>query len=161
MKRLAVLLVFVTSLSLAQQNAAPVHGAVRSASAVKHVHRIYVDELHFPGNPDWDGIVRSKLISSLAQNCGSACVVVEDMGANGDNGDDTSDAVLAGSLLVQSPDNRRFRVQGAMRLVDKDGTVVWAATIYSSPFARSATSSFADNTARKLTAFLAGSVDAK
>jgi hypothetical protein len=42
-----------------------------------------------------------------------------------------------------------------MRLVDKEGAVLWAATVYNSPLARSATSSFADNVAKKLAAFLA------
>jgi hypothetical protein len=46
-------------------------------SPVKHVHTVYVDELHFPKNPDFDGIVRSRLISSLAQYCGSDCTVKE------------------------------------------------------------------------------------
>jgi len=126
-------------------------------SAVKHVHRIYVDELHFPNNPDWDGLVQSKLISSLAHDCGSGCTVVEAIGPSEDNGEDTADGVLTGAVLVQTSDTRHDRVQGAMRLVDKDGTVIWAATIYSSPFARSATSSFADNTAKKLASFLAQS----
>lgn len=130
--------------------------ALLSAQSVKHGHRIYVDELHFPSNPDWDGIVRSKLISSLVKDCGSGCTVVEAVGPNGDNGEDTAEAVLTGSLVVQT-DNGHYRVQGAMRLVDKDGAVIWADTIYSSPFARSATSSFADNTAKKLTSFLAQS----
>ena len=118
------------------------------SAPVKRIHRLYVDELHFRSNPDWDGLVRSKLISSLAQDCGSGCTVVEAIGANGDNGEDTADAVLTGTVLVQSSNNQRFRIQGAMRLVDKDGTVVWADTIYSSPFARSASSSFGNNTAK-------------
>jgi hypothetical protein len=124
---------------------------VKPASA-KHVHRIFVDNLHFPSNPDWDGFVRAKLISSLVQDCGSNCAVLEE---NGDTGEDTADSVLTGTILVQSPDERHVRVQGAMRLVDRDGTVIWAATVYSSPFARSASSSFADNIAKKLSAFLA------
>lgn len=123
-------------------------------SAVKHIRRIYVNELHFPNNPDWDGFVRSKLISSLVQACGSNCTVVEAIGPNGENGEDTADAVLTGAMLVQTSDSRHFRIQGGMRLVDKDGAVVWADTIYSSPFARSASSSFADNTAKKLVSFL-------
>jgi hypothetical protein len=65
-----------------------------------------------------------------------------------------ADGLLTGTVLVENPDNQHYRIQGAMRLVDKDGTVVWAATIYSSPFARSASSSFADNTAKKLSSFL-------
>jgi hypothetical protein len=142
---LSVLLLFGTTLLAAQ------------SAPVKHIHRIYVAELHFRNNPDSGGFVRSKLISSLVQECGSGCTVVEDIGANGDNGGDTADGVLTGTVLVETSDNQHYRIQGAMRLVDKDGTVVWAATIYSSPFARSASSSFADNTAKKLSSFLSQS----
>jgi hypothetical protein len=124
------------------------------SAPINHIHRIYVDELHFRNNPDWDGFVRSKLMSSLVQECGSGCSVVEAIGPNGNNGEDTADGVLTGTVLVENPNNQHYRIQGAMRLVDKDGAVVWAATIYSSPFARSASSSFADNTAKKLSSFL-------
>lgn len=123
-------------------------------SSEKHTLRIYVDQIHFPANPDLDGLVRSKLISSLAQECGPSCKVVEDLGPSGSNGSDTADVVLTGSLLLDSPDNVHHRLQGGMRLLDKDGTVMWADTIISSPFARSASSSFAENTAKKVTAFL-------
>jgi len=139
---LAVLMLFAATLLTAQ------------SAPVKHVHRIYVEELNVRNNPDMDGILRSKLISSLAQDCGSGCTVVEDFGPSGDNGEDTADGVLTGAGLFQCSNNRHCRIQAAMRLVDKDGTVVWAATIYSSPFARSASSSFADNTAKKLSSFL-------
>jgi hypothetical protein len=121
------------------------------AQSVKHIHRIYVNEMHFPSNPDWDDIVRSKLISSLVRDCGSGCTVVEE---NGDNAEDIADGVLTGAMVIQS-DNGRYRIQGAMRLVAKDGSVVWADIVYSSPFAHSASSSFADNTAKRLTTFLA------
>jgi hypothetical protein len=114
------------------------------------VHRIYVEELQFRNNPDSGGFIRSKLISSLAQACRPNCTIV-------DSGDDNADAVLTGTVLVETPDNRHYRVQGAMRLVDKDGNVLWAATIFSSRFARSATSSFADNTAKELVSFLSSS----
>jgi hypothetical protein len=119
----------------------------QSPVANKQVHTVYVDELHFRQNPDYDGFVRSKIISSLAQFCGSSCTVME---ADGD----VADAVLTGNVLIQSSESGRVRVQGAMRLVDKDGAVLWAATVYSSPFARSATSSFADNAAKKLSVYL-------
>ncbi len=119
-------------------------------SPTKKVHTIYVDELHFPKNPDFDGIVRSKLISSLVQYCGSNCTVMEAVDKDGD----VADAILTGSMLVQTPDSTHYKVQGAMRLVDKDGSVLWAATVYNSALARSATSSFADNVAKKLSAFL-------
>jgi hypothetical protein len=67
---------------------------------------------------------------------------------------DVADTVLKGTVLVQTPDSRRYRVQGAMRLLDKDGAVLWADTVYSSPLATSATSSFADNVAKKLSSYL-------
>lgn len=127
---------------------------LNAQSSEKHVLRIYVDQLHFPSNPDLDGLLRSKLISSLAQECGSECKVVEDFGPSESNGSDKADAVLTGSGILESADNAHHRLQGAMRLVDKDGTVLWADTIYSSPFARSLSSSFADNTAKKVAGFL-------
>jgi hypothetical protein len=138
MKSLAAFLIFATTLLQGQ--------------TPKHVHSIYVNEIHFPSNPDLDGLVRSKLISSLVQRCGSDCTVMEAVDKDGD----VADAVLTGDMLIQTVDSRHFRVQGAMRLVENDGTVLWAATVYNSPFARSVTSSFADNVAKKLASFLAG-----
>lgn len=129
------------------------HAQSPKPEAVKQVPRIYVAELHFTANPDWDGIVRSKLISSLVQDCGSDCTVVEAVGPTDDSSGDGADGVLTGDVVVEARDERHYRVQGAMRLVDKDGKVLWAAIIYSSPFARSATSSFAENTAKKLSSF--------
>lgn len=120
--------------------------------AAKRVHTIYVDQLHFPTNPEFDDLVRSKLISSLAQHCGSGCTVMEAVDKDGD----VADAVLTGAMLIQTTDSHHYRVQGAMRLVNADGAVLWTATVYSSPLARSATSSFADNVAKKLTSFLLG-----
>jgi hypothetical protein len=138
MKAILTVLLFGTTLLHAQPRVA------------KRVHTVCVNELHFPNNPDFDGLVRSKLISSLAQYCGSDCTVMEAVDKEGD----VADAVLTGTVLVQTSDSRHYRVQGAMRLVDKDGAVLWAATVYNSPLARSATSSFADNVAKKLASFL-------
>lgn len=126
--------------------------ATTLAAQPAHIHTVYVDEIHFQSNSDFDGIVRAKLISSLAQQCGSACTVMEAVDKEGD----VADAMLTGAVVVQTPDSRRYRVQGAMRLVDKNGAVLWAATVYSSPLARSASSSFADNVAKKLAEFLTG-----
>ena len=115
-----------------------------------NVRTIYVAELHFPTNPDLDQLVRSKLIGSLAQDCGSTCTVLEE------NPDGGADAVLTGVVQVQTRDSVHYRGQAAMRLVNRDGAVLWAATVYSSPFAKSATSSLAENTAKKIVAFLTG-----
>lgn len=122
----------------------------------KNVHTIYVPLMRtYNGgdNIDYDGFVRSKLIASLLQYCGSSCTVLEE------NPDDDADAVLTGSVFLQPVDQFHRRLQGSMRLVDKDGKVLWAATIYSSAFGRSATSSFANRTAKKLVAFLNGKQD--
>lgn len=119
------------------------------------MRRIYVDEFSVNTNAEGTSLVRSKIISSLVEACGSNCAVVEAIGPSGDNGQDTADAILTGTIRVDTADGRHYRVQGAMRLVDKDGSVLWAGNVYSSPFARSATSSFADNTAKKLASFLA------
>jgi hypothetical protein len=126
------------------------------APAKNNVQRIYVSEFEFTSNApqDFASLIRSKLISSLVEACSSNCRVVEAAGANGDNGQDMTDAILTGTIHVENPDNRHWHIQGAMRLVDKDGDVLWAGTIYNSPFARSASSSFADNTAKKLASFL-------
>jgi hypothetical protein len=135
MKKIGILIVLLASSSLSAQ------------STTKHVHQIYVDELHFPSHPDLDASMHSNLISSLAQACGSGCTVVER---------DAADAVLSGTLDIQASGSQSYRVQGTMRLVDKNGTVIWAAMIYSSAPAQSIASNFADYTAKKLTAALAG-----
>jgi hypothetical protein len=54
MKALSAAILFATALLDAQ-------------APVKRAHSVYVNELHFPGNPDLDGLVRSKLISSLTR----------------------------------------------------------------------------------------------
>src|SRR5580658_5036712 len=77
------------------------------------VHTVYVNELVFRNNPELGSFVRSKLISSLAEYCGSSCTVKEAVDGTGD----VADAVLNGSVLVQQmEDSRRYKVQGAMRL---------------------------------------------
>src|SRR4051812_22239521 len=106
MKNPVLVLLFGTVLLTAQtpKSAAP--------EAVKQGPRIFVAELHFPSNPDWDGLVRSKLISSLVQDCGPDCTVVEAVGPTQDDDGDGADGVLTGDILVQSHDQRHYRVQG-------------------------------------------------
>jgi hypothetical protein len=115
MKNSVLVLLFGTVLLTAQTPKSD------AREAVKQVPRIFVAELHFPTNPDWDGLVRSKLISSLVQDCGAGCTVVEAVGPTQDDDGDGANGVLTGDILVQSPDQRHYRVQGAMRLVDKSG----------------------------------------
>ncbi len=97
-------------------------------------------------------LIRSKLVSSLYKHCGSVCTVVE----QGYDDDTKIDAILTGSWQLMSPCfNCAPRMQGAMRLVAKDGTVLWSGTVYSALFAKSISSSFADNVAKKLVSHLA------
>lgn len=91
-------------------------------------------------------LVRSKLISSLSKQCKASCVVVE----RAIEGDTAVDAVLTGAWRIDNCYGCKLKMQGALRLLAKDGTVLWSDTIYSSTFARSITSSFADNAAKKL-----------
>ena len=99
----------------------------------------------------WDGdnaavanLIGAKLVSYLAKYHGVA--VVE----NPDN----ADAVLMGAGLTQSQTNNygriSYHVQAALRLDNKDGLVLWADDVSNSMFARSATSSFAENVAKAL-----------
>jgi hypothetical protein len=108
---------------------------------------IRVDQL-VADNPNDQGaanLVTSKLISYLTKN---GVPVVE-------SGDE-ADAVLTGSYVITSATTNgytRYQVQGAMRLTDKDGKVLWGDVVHSGPYAKSATSSFAENVAKKVAAF--------
>lgn len=108
---------------------------------------IRVDQL-VADDPSGQGIANlltSKLISYLAKY---GVPVVE-------SGDE-ADAVLTGSFQIASRttnDYTRYHVQGAMRLTDKDGKVLWGDVVNSGPFAKSASSSFAENVAKKIAAF--------
>ena len=108
---------------------------------------IRVDQL-VADDPSGQGVTNlltSKLISYLTKY---GVPVVE-------SGDE-ADAVLTGSFQITSATNNgytRYHVQGAMRLTDKDGKVLWGDVVHSGPLARSATSSFAENVAKKVAAF--------
>jgi hypothetical protein len=97
------------------------------------------------GDQSTANLVNAKLISYLAKY---HVPVVE-------SGND-ADAVLTGSFQVASATtngNTRYRVQGAVRLTDKDGKVLWGDDVRSNPFAQSATSSFAEQVAKKVADF--------
>ncbi len=123
--------------------------------ATNHPYRImvggFVAEHDYSPAAKEEELVRSKLISSLSRECNDLCVVTEQALE-----DDTKvDAVLTGSWLIENCYNCKLRMQGALRLVAKDGAVLWSDTVYSSRFSRGITSSFTDNAAKKLVSHLA------
>jgi hypothetical protein len=85
----------------------------------------------------------SKLISHLVKRGVSVTESVDD-----------ADAVLTGSGLVQTSTTDyghvRYHLQAGMRLVNKDGSVLWANDVSNSRFSESASSSFADNVAKSV-----------
>ncbi len=147
MKILLLMLVLGTALQSSAQN--------EQAPAVKHPYRIMV--AGDPGDTTTYGkdqeLIRSKLISSLSKRCSHYCIVVEPAIE-----DDTKvSAILTGSWRVVEDcwNGCSYSMQGSMRLIAKDGSVIWSDTVYSNRFARSASSSFADNVAKKLVSHLA------
>jgi hypothetical protein len=110
---------------------------------LKNVKAVYVS---LEGqNASVGEMLRAKIIAQLTKIQGLS-VVEEETDA---------DAILTGSGLVQSGVNEygrtRYRIQGGMRLISKEGgRVLWADDISSSRYARSASSSFAENLAKKL-----------
>jgi hypothetical protein len=90
----------------------------------------------------------AKLISHLMKH---GISVVETM--------DDADAILHGSGFVQSYSTEyghtRYFAQAGMRLVNKDGLVLWADDVRSSRYAESASTSFAENVAKSLEKALA------
>jgi hypothetical protein len=126
-----LLAVFLLGLSLHAQNTRTIH-----------VAQLVADN---PADQGTANLLTAKLISYLAKYG----VPVEESG-------DDEDAILAGSFQISSATTNgytRYRVQGAIRLTDKDGKVLWGDDVRSSPFASSATSSFAENAAKKVAAF--------
>jgi len=117
--------------------------AQHSVKRLQDVKTIYVAPL---GGPDAElaNLVSAKLVSYLAKHREISVVEVPD----------NADAVLTGTGRVESRNNANggvsYRVQAAMRLDNKDGLILWADDVSSSFFARSATSSFAENVAKKL-----------
>ncbi len=75
--------------------------------------------------------------------------------------EENADAILQVALTVQTvPDEFGrpvYRVHGTAHLNNKDGVVLWADDASNSRFAKSATSSFADNLAKKLSQAIVGS----
>lgn len=79
--------------------------------------------------------------------------------------EDDANAILHGSGLIQNYSTEyghtRYFAQAGMRLVNKDGLVLWADDIRSSRYAESASSSFAENVAKSLEKALSDKGQAK
>lgn len=94
-------------------------------------------------DPALANMYAAKLISHLVKHGFSVVESVDD-----------ADAILHGSGLIQSYqteyNHTRYIAQAGMRLVNKDGVVLWADDVRSSRYAESASSSFAENVAKSL-----------
>jgi hypothetical protein len=126
--------------------------AQTAAERLKDVKAIYVAPLTGQDQSVAD-MLHAKLISYLAKI--PALSIVESQ-------DDADAVLLLGSYQIQNTSDQygrpHYRAQGAARLTKKDGGVVlWAEDLSSSPLARSATSSLAENLAKKLGRVLAES----
>jgi hypothetical protein len=123
--------------------------AADSPEHLKDVKAVYVAPLEGQNTPVVD-MLHTKLISALAKL--QSISIVED--------EENADAILTGSGLIQTTTSEyrhvHYRIQAGMRLISKEGGVVlWADDVVSSPFARSASSSFAENVAKSLGRLLA------
>jgi hypothetical protein len=98
-----------------------------------------------PSYQNYANLITAKLISHLA---GAGVSVIEG------ESDTPTDALLTVNYLVRIDGDSGYHIAGPVRLTDGDGKVVWADEAHNSAFARSATSSFAENVARKVEAFL-------
>ncbi len=107
-----------------------------------HQPKVFVNPLEGPDKALAD-MVSAKLISHLVKH---GIAVTESV--------DDADAVLNCSGLVETSvsdqGHTRVRIQAGVRLVDKDGNVLWADDVASSRYATSASSSFAENVAKGL-----------
>jgi hypothetical protein len=91
---------------------------------------------------EYADVMTAKLITHLTE---AGVSVVEG------ESDTPADAVLKVSYLVRDDG---YRIEGPGRLTDVDGKVIWANEVRNTRFARSPSSSFAENVARKVEAFL-------
>lgn len=117
-------------------------GAI-SAQRLQDVKTIFVAPLTGENAAVAD-MLSAKLISHLAKD--HEIVVVES--------EDKADAILLVTGILMNATNSygrgRYHITAGVRLTNKEDVVLWADDVASSPFARSATSSFADNVAKKL-----------
>src|SRR4051794_15436697 len=122
-------------MGLLNLNAQPV------GSRLKEVKTIYVAPLE-GHDVVLAAMVHAKLISALAKIQIQGVSIVED--------EENADAILTGAGAVQTATteygNTHYLIQAGMRLVSKEGGVIlWADNVTNSRYARSASSSFAEN----------------
>lgn len=132
MKTLATILLVVSLFVL------PLHA---QGTKTVHVDQLVADNTN---NQGASNLITAKLISYLSKRGVS---VVE--------GD--ADTVLTGTCQIVSVTKNgytHYHIQGAMRLTDKDGKILWGDVIKNSPTASSASSSFADSVAKAVAEFL-------
>lgn len=124
-----------------------------NAQNANHSLKVFVNPLQ-GSNQDLANMVTAKLISHLVKHQISVVESVDD-----------ADAVLNLSGLVETSDSEyghvHVRLQAGVRLVSKDGAVLWADDIRSSRYAESASSSFAENVATSLEKSLAANSQGK
>lgn len=117
--------------------------AESGVSHLRDVKTVYVVPTGSDSSAIPTELIRDKIISYLVKYGVSVLETGED-----------ADATLSGSWLTQSAQvNGRafYSIRGSMRLVTKKGLVLWADDVSNDPYAQSASSSFADDVAKKLT----------
>jgi hypothetical protein len=123
-----------------------------SVQRLQDVKTVYIAPLD-GNNVEFASLLTSKLISYLAKRGGVSVVESEAQ----------ADAVLIASYNFQRFQNEyghtRYRGSGTVRLDSKEGLVLWADDASSGLFGNSASSSFADNVAKKVAQALAASHD--
>lgn len=103
---------------------------------------------NFPNSQDLADLITAKLISHLVA---AGVSVVEGPS------DIKTDAILKVTYMVREDDGngiKQLHFDGPVRLTTTEGKVIWADEVRNSPFSRSPSSSFAENVARKVEAFL-------
>jgi hypothetical protein len=117
--------------------------AVFAQSSIKTVRMEPIDSPCCSNSPGEDKLLTEKIVSSL--------VAHGDVVLDGES-DHPTDAVLHVTYTV----DQYGKIHGPARLTDVSGTIVWAGEARTPPFARSASSSFADEIAKQVEAFLSG-----
>ncbi len=132
MKRTMTLLIVSAAVLCAQES---------TVQRLQDVKSIYIAP-QSKGNEDVGDMIESKLVSHLSRSV----AIVES--------EEKADAILHWNSVLTGTTDRmgrpHYRLAGAVKLINKDDVVLWADDVSSSRYARSVTSSFADDVAKKL-----------